>query len=452
MESITVKELLSAVGGVLIAGSGQTKITAVSTDSRTAGEGALFIPLAGERFDGHDYIEKALAAGAAGCLCARVPERLAEGKFYVQVADTMRALKALASWYRAAFDIPFVQVTGSVGKTTAKEMIASVLCQRYCTLKTDANFNNEIGTPQTLLRLAPEHRAAVIETGMDHAGQIRYLGEMVCPQIAVITNVGDAHIEFFGSRTGILAAKCEIFENLSADGLAVLNGDDVLLNTVALPQRIVRCGVGENCDVRVRNVADRGLDGVACDVETARQSYHLDIPAPGKHMVYPAAFAVAIGEALGLDTAEIVRGVAAYEPAGSRMHVIRLSEGRRLLDDCYNANPQSVESSLRVLSSGEGKKVAVLGDMAELGELTQAAHEKIGRLTRELNIDQVIAIGVKAKHIADNATENALWFATVPEAIPAIRAAFTPGCAMLVKASHSMHFEQIVKEYGKEQV
>ena len=451
MRTITVKELLSAVGGTLLAGSMETKIASVSTDSRTAGEGALFVPLVGERFDGHDYIDKALAAGAAGCLCVRVPAELQEGKFYVQVADTMRALKALASWYRGEFDIPFVQVTGSVGKTTAKEMIACVLSQHFRTLKTDANFNNEIGTPQTLLRLSPEHQAAVIETGMDHAGQIRYLGEMVRPQIAVITNVGDAHIEFFGSRRGILAAKCEIFENLSAGGLAVLNGDDELLNTVTLPQHIIRCGVGENCDVHVKSIIDRGMDGMVCDVITAQHSYHLEIPAPGRHMIYPASFAVAIGEALGLSEAEIVRGVAAYEPAGSRMHVIHLPDGRRLLDDCYNANPQSVEASLRVLSSSEGKKVAVLGDMAELGELTEAAHEKIGKLTKELGIDQVIAIGVKARRLAENAADNTLWFETVPEALAAINTAFTSGCAMLVKASHSMHFEQIVKEFSKEQ-
>ncbi len=437
------------MNGELAAGSQETVISSVSTDSRTVAPGALFIPLAGERFDGHDYIDRALSAGAAGCLCARVPAQRSEEKFYVRVPDTMRALKALASWYRAEFDIPFVQVTGSVGKTTAKEMIAGVLSQRFRTLKTDANFNNEIGTPQTLLRLERGDEAAVIETGMDHAGQIRYLGEMVRPQIAVITNVGDAHIEFFGSREGILAAKCEIFENLSADGIAVLNGDDELLGTVTLPQRIVRCGTGERCDVRVRGVEDHGMDGVVCDVETPRRRYHLSIPAPGRHMIYPAAFAAFIGETLGLPEEEIVRGVAAYEPAGSRMHMIRLSEGRRLLDDCYNANPQSVEASLRVLRSSEGRKVAVLGDMAELGELTEASHEKIGKLTRELEIDQVIAIGVKAKRLAENA-KDALWFETVPEAMDAIRAAFTPGSAMLVKASHSMHFEKIVEELSKE--
>lgn len=449
MRTITVGELLTAVDGELLAGSPDTEISAVGTDSRAIGAGELFIPIVGERFDGHDFIEKALHAGAAGCLCSRVPEPLLDGRFYVRVADTLLAYKALAVWYRAQFDIPVVQVTGSVGKTTTKEMIASVLAQRYNTLKTEANYNNEIGTPRTLLRLEQAHGAAVIETGMDRAGQIRYLGEMVKPTVAVITNIGDMHIEFLGSRESILAAKCEIFENLSPDGLAVLSGDDELLSTVTLPQRIVRVGKGENCAARVSGAAERGMDGVDCAVTTAKARYTLHIPAPGGHMIYPAATAVAVGEALGLSVDEITRGVAAYEPAGARMRVVRFSGNRRLLDDCYNAGPQSVRAALAVLAKSEGKRVAVLGDMGELGELSVSAHRAIGALTRELGVEGVIAIGVKAKDLADAASESARWFASVDEALPAIREAFAPDTAMLVKASHAMHFERIVEELTK---
>lgn len=191
----------------------------VSTDSRRVEQGCLFIPLVGERFDGHTYLTQALENGAAGCLCSRLPEALVPGKFYVQVEDTLRALGQLAGWYREKFPIPVVQITGSAGKTTTKEMIASVLSQHFLTLKTEANYNNEIGTPQTLLRLMPEHQAAVIETGMDHFGQIRYLGEMVRPTVAVITNIGDAHIENLGNtRQGTLRAKSEIFEHLQPGG------------------------------------------------------------------------------------------------------------------------------------------------------------------------------------------------------------------------------------------
>ena len=331
MRRLTVSELLTATGGTLLAGGVSAAVTSVSTDSRKAGEGALFIPLTGERFDGHDYIDKALALGAAGCLCARTPAAFLPDKFYIAVPDTRLALKALASWYRGQFNIPVVQITGSVGKTTTKEMIASVVSQRYRTLKTAENFNNDIGTPLTLLGLDDTYEAAVIETGMDHFGEIRYLGEMVRPHIAVITNIGDAHIEFLGSREGILKAKSEIFENLDADGVAILNGDDALLDTVALPQRIVRCGESAHADVRVSALRDRGIDGIACTVTTARAAYHLRIPAPGRHMIYAASLAAAVGEELGLSVPEIERGVALYEPAGSRMRVHRLSGDRRLL-------------------------------------------------------------------------------------------------------------------------
>ncbi len=444
---ITLAELVRAVRGALLAGDEKTAIAAVSTDSRTVGAGALFIPIVGESFDGHSFIDKALAAGAAGCLCAKVPPALQPGKFYIRVADTTFAYKELAAWYRSRFGIPVVQVTGSVGKTTAKEMIASVLSQRFKTLRTEANYNNEIGTPMTLLRLDDTYEAAVIETGMDRAGQIRYLGEMVKPTVAVITNVGDMHIEYLGSREGIFRAKCEIFENLAADGVAVLNGDDEWLDKVVLPQRIIRAGESAHCGARVSEVADRGIDGVSCVVTTEKTRYELRIPAPGAHMIYPASIAVAVGETLGLDADEIARGVAAYEPAGARMRVVNLALGRRLLDDCYNAGPQSMDAALRVLAKSEGNTVAVLGDMAELGELTVAAHRGVGRLAKELGVGTVIAVGAKAKDIATAA--DGQWFASVDEALPAIRAAFAPGTAMLVKASHSMHFEKITEELTK---
>ena len=448
MEPITVKELLAAVQGELRQRGESESIPGVNTDSRAVKAGELFVPLVGERFDGHDYIGKALAAGAAGCLYAREPEALLPGKLYIRVPDTLLALKSLAAWYRARFRLPVIQVTGSVGKTTTKEMIAAVLGAKFRTLKTEGNFNNEIGTPLTLLRLTREHQAAVIETGMDRAGQIRYLGEMVKPDIAVITNVGDMHIEYLGSRENILKAKCEIFENLKQDGLAVLNGDDELLNTVTPPQKMLRCGLSEHCDVRVSEVEDLGIGGIRCTVTTEKERCALSIPAPGRHMVYAAAMAAAIGEYLGETKEEIERGVAAYEPSGSRMHVIMLPENRRLLDDCYNAGPQSMAASLRVLGASGGKKAAVIGDMAELGDLTESAHREIGALTKELGIDTVIAIGARAKYFTEG-NPSAQWFESVDQAMDAVRAAFTAETAMLVKASHSMHFEKIVEELTK---
>ena len=448
MMPCTAREICAAVGGTLLQDSG-APVTGVTTDSRAVQPGQLFIPLVGERFDGHAYIAKALDGGAAGCLTAAAPETLLPGKLYIQVADTRLALKALASWYRDKFDLPVVQVTGSAGKTTTKEMIASVLSQRYNTLRTEGNFNNDIGAPLTLLRLMPEHQAAVIETGMNHFGEIRYLGEMVRPDIAVITNVGDAHIENLGNtRQGILRAKCEIFENLTPEGIAVLNGDDELLNTVTLPQTILRCGVGDGCGVRVTDIDDRGLEGVAWTVTIEGEYYRLTTSAPGRYMIYPMAMAAAIGRRLGLTREEIAAGVAAYTTVGSRMHLIRLPGERLVIDDCYNANPQSMAEGLRMLAASPARhRVAVLGDMGELGQLTAQAHRDMGALTRRLGLTAV-AVGEKM-HALTETDPQAQWFATVEEAMPAIRQLFTPGTAVLVKASHAMHFERIVKELEK---
>lgn len=448
MTPCTAREICAAVGGTLLQDSG-APVTGVTTDSRAVQPGQLFIPLVGERFDGHAYISKALDGGAAGCLTAAAPETLLPGKLYIQVADTRLALKALASWYRDKFDLPVVQVTGSAGKTTTKEMIASVLSQRYNTLRTEGNFNNDIGAPLTLLRLMPEHQAAVIETGMNHFGEIRYLGEMVRPDIAVITNVGDAHIENLGNtRQGILRAKCEIFENLAPEGIAVLNGDDELLNMVTLPQTILRCGVGDGCGVLVTDIDDRGLEGVACTVTIEGEHYRLTTSAPGRYMIYPMAMAAAIGRRLGLTGEEIAAGVAAYTTVGSRMHLIRLPGERLVIDDCYNANPQSMAEGLRMLAASPAQhRVAVLGDMGELGQLTAQAHRDMGALTRRLGLTAV-AVGEKM-HALTETDPQAQWFATVEEAMPAIRQLFAPGTAVLVKASHAMHFERIVKELEK---
>lgn len=451
MLPMTITEIAAAVEGKwLNPCEGAAPVTEISSDSRLVAEGCLFLPWVGEKFDGHSFIDSALDNGAAGCLCARVPETLRPDKFYIQVDDTRLALRRLASAYRDRFNIPFVQITGSVGKTTTKEMIASVLGAKFSVLKTQGNFNNDIGAPLTLLGLSESHQAAVIETGMNHFGEIEYLGAMVRPDIAVISNVGDAHIEFLGSREGILKAKCEILEHLKPGGLAVLNGDDALLNTVKEGDfRIARCGQSEHCDARIEELLDHGVEGITCTVVTKKDRYALTIPVPGAHMAYAASIAVVVGEELGLSHEEIVRGVAAYEPTGSRMRVVRLPDSRIILDDCYNANPQSVAAALEVLAKTEcEKKVAVLGDMGELGDLTEQAHYNMGALAAMLGIDLVVAIGPKAEKIADGAAQSGsevVHFMTKEEALQTLREELGSSTAMLVKASHAMHFEQIVE-------
>ena len=450
MQPMTVQEIAAATGGVWWnPREGAAPVTAVCTDSRRITPGCLFLPWVGEKFDGHNFIDMALDQGAAGCLCAKLPMNIRPDKFYIKVDDTRLALRALASAYRDRFAIPFIQITGSVGKTTTKEMIAAVLGAKYRVLKTPENFNNDIGTPLTLLGLEPEHQAAVIETGMNHFGEIEYLGAMVRPDIAVISNIGDAHIEFLGSREGILKAKSEIFEHLKPEGLAVLNGDDALLDTLDLPFRTLRCGQSEHCGVRISDIADHGVAGITCTVTTAKETYHLTIPAPGEHMVYSASMAAAIGEELGLSREEVIRGVESYKSAGSRMRILRLRGNRMILDDCYNANPQSVTAALEVLAKTDcDRRIAVLGDMGELGELTDQAHYNIGALAAMLGVDQIFAIGEKAIRIADGASGSGgsvLHFGTKEEALRELTEQFTENSAMLVKASHSMHFGMLVE-------
>ena len=326
-------------------------VAGVSTDSRSIAPGCLFIPLEGERFDGHSFITDALEGGAAGCFTTRERESYLPGKFYIKVRSTQRALWELARYYRQRFPIPFVAVTGSVGKTTAKDMIAAVLGAKYKVHKTEGNFNNEIGVPLTLLRLEREHQVCVVELGMDHAGEIDNLARLVEPDIALITNIGDAHIEHFGSREGIFKAKCEILPHLKEDGLAVLNGDDPMLSTLrgTLPQRAVFVGNGEELDYTAFDLNHDGAAHLSCRIRTPRGQFEAIIPALGSHMVYPTLMAAAVGETLGMRPDEIVRGIGTFLPTKMRMNIVRCKGDIIILNDAYNANPQSMRAAAAVL-------------------------------------------------------------------------------------------------------
>ena len=457
MRAVTALEMCRAVGGTLY-GSGEVSVAALSTDSRSIEAGVWFIPIKGERFDGHDYIDMALEKGAAGCFCARLPETLRPDKTYILVEDTKVAMKDLASWYRGQFDLPIVQITGSVGKTTTKEMIAGVLSQKLRTHKTKGNLNGDIGAPLMVLGIGEEHETAVIETGMDNFGQIRYLGEMIRPDFAVISNIGDSHMEYLGSREGILKAKSEIFENLRADGIAVLNGDDALLNTLELPFETIRCGMGENCNVRVENVKDLGVAGVCCTVRTEKDSYELEIPAPGVHMVYSAAMAAVIAERLGLSREEICAGVRGFEQTGERLRVERLNGGRIMINDSYNANPQSMGAAIRVLAGTEAaKRIAMLGDMKELGEATEAGHRKMGRLVGELGIDLLIAVGPYCRDYMVPAAKafgckDVRWYEDKTHAYDELLTEYCEGAALLLKASHFSGRFDLAADYLREKL
>ena len=446
MTPITTGQISEAVRGVLF-GSGHIEITAVSTDSRTIPRGAWFIPLAGERFDGHDYIDMALEKGAAGCFCARLPQKVRDDKVYILVEDTKRALRDLAAWYRGQFDIPVVQITGSMGKTTLKELLAGVLSQKYNTLKTPGNLNGDIGAPLTLLSLERSHQAAVIETGMDEFGQIRWLGEAIRPDIAVITCISDVHLSHFGSREDILKAKSEIFENLRPGGLAVLNGDDELLQTLKPDCETVFCGCGglrdiRRYDVRVERCEGHGLESLSCTVTTGRGAYFLEIPSPAAHMASLASMAVVAAERLGLTKEEITRGVAAYAPADNRLRVEHLPGGRLMINDSYNANPESVNADLRILARHTGgKRIAMLGDMMELGPVEEAGHRSVGELVGKLGIEVLLAVGPRSREYMAPAARSAgcpdvRCYPDREAAKEDLLALFAPGDALLLKASH----------------
>ena len=453
MEAMTVRELLDATGGTLLAGSPDQTFTAVETDSRAIHAGALFVALRGEQTDGHKFIAGALENGAAGCLVIDPPASVAPGRFCVQVPDTLLAIGEVARAYKAKFHIPVVGITGSVGKTTTKDMIAAVLGKKFRVLKTEGNFNNELGLPLTLFRLTREDQICVLEMGMNHFGEIDYLTKIVRPDVAVITNIGDAHIENLGSRANILKAKSEIFNYMESGSLAVLNGDDPLLRTLEgniLPG-IVFCGEDHQPPYEAKAMKQLGSKGMDCTVKTPKTEFTVTIPALGSHMIYPVLMACAIGEKFGMTGEEMKAGVESFVPTKMRMNVVRQGEVT-ILDDAYNANPQSMRAALEVLSQTEGTyRAAVLGDMFELGDLGPDLHRCVGEYAGAVgNIDTLLAVGDLAWHLYDGASQSdlpqVLYARDKAEAMPMLAEMIRPGAVILVKASRGMHFEEIVRE------
>ena len=453
MQALTLRQLLEAVNGTLLGDFDDLDAQAVqvSTDSRNITPGCLFIPLEGERFDGHSFIQAALEAGAAGCLTARERESYLPGRFYIKVRSTQRALWELARYYKKLFPIPFIAVTGSVGKTTTKDMTAAVLGARFCVHKTEGNFNNDIGVPLTLLRLEAQHEVCVVELGMDHAGEIDNLARLVEPDMALITNIGDAHIENLGSRENIFKAKCEIFPHLKRDGLAVLNGDDPLLASLegTLAQRTVFVGEGEGLDYTARDLSSDGAGHLFCRVKTPRSQFEANIPALGSHMIYPTLMAAAVAEALGMAPDEIIRGIGAFLPTKMRMNIVRCKGDIVILNDAYNANPQSMRAAAAELGDAQGRrKVAVVGDMKELGPGSEQFHRAVGGYFAQSGADRLIAIGELARFMAEGAQEAGLdqadYFPTLDAARNALSREVRAGVTILVKASRSMAFEKIV--------
>ena len=454
MEPMTIREIMEAVGGSLLGEFGDLNrtVSRVETDSRTIHPDSLFIPLVGERFDGHAYINAALEGGAAGCFTQRERDSYLPGKFYIKVKSTHRALRDLAKYYKQKFPIPVVAITGSVGKTTTKDMVAAVLGEKYNVLKTEGNLNNDIGVPMTLLRLKPEHQVAVLELGMNHAGEIDYLSAIVEPDVILMTNIGDSHIEHFGSREKILEAKSEIFHYAKENAVAVINGDDPLLNTLpgSLPCRFIRVGAGEGLDYRAVDLCSDGKSRLTCQVITPDEEFKAEIPALGDHMIYPTLMATAVGQHFGLTAQEIADGVLHFAPTKMRMNILTRGDDITILNDTYNANPQSMRAAVEVLANAKGEyKVAVLGDMFELGPLAPALHAGIGEYLAKAGIDCLVAVGELSKHIYDAAKEAGVpvcWHcADKEQAKPVLDSVVRPHATILVKASRGMALEELVE-------
>ena len=457
MEAITIREILAAVGGTLLRPFDEDRtIDCVDTDSRTMHEGSLFIPLSGERFDGHAYIDQALEDGALGCLTHKSVETLRPDKFYIQVEDTMTALGALARYYRNKFDLKVVGVTGSVGKTTTKDMVASVLSQRYRVLKTEGNYNNNIGVPKTLFRLDHTHQIAVIEMGMNHMGEIDYLTRIAEPDVAVITNVGDAHIENLGSRENTLRAKAEIFSGVRQGGVAVLNGDDPLIAKLdgVLIHPITWYGESEHCAWRCTSIKEAEHDTMHLTAETPLGHLETTMHCLGRHMLYPALTAAAVGGRFGLTLEEISRGIESFVPTKMRMDIVRCKNGVTILNDTYNANPQSMRAAVDVLANYSGSyRVAVLGDMLELGDLGPMLHESVGKAVGGTpGIDCLVTVGQLGEYIAKGAKSAGMTEVydrpNKEEAKVVLAQVMQPSAVFLCKASRGMKFEELT-EYLK---
>ena len=400
MKAFTLQEAAAALG--LPQMQAQAALADVCTDTRKIQPGSLFVCLRGERFDGHSFASQAAKLGAAALLVdhpvdADVPQLV--------VTDTGKALLQLAGWYRRRFQLPVVGLTGSVGKTTTKEFIALVLGAKYNTLKTQGNLNNEIGVPQMLFRLEDSHTAAVIEMGMNHFGELDRIAKAVRPNIGVISNVGVAHIEFLGSREGILKAKCEMLAHLEKDGVAILNADNDMLQTLEgkLPQRVRWFGVEHKKDFYADEIAQVGLEKTACTIHTPIGSVRVNIPIPGVHMVLNALSAAAVGVELGLTPEQVKAGIEGFRATKNRMSIETTKDGITILNDVYNSNPVSCKASLDILANAKGRRIAVLGCMGELGDDAEEGHREVGIHAAEKGIDVLYCIGLCCDYMADAA-------------------------------------------------
>jgi UDP-N-acetylmuramoyl-tripeptide--D-alanyl-D-alanine ligase len=453
METRPLKYVVSACAGELVRGSPESSINRVCTDSRQAQNGDLFLALAGERFDGHDFlnevVRKKVAAIVVECSKAAIVPRGDWG--VITVPDTRKALGRLAARYRLDFELPIVAVGGSNGKTTTKELLAAVLRQKLVTLASEASFNNDIGVPLTLLKLEAAHQAAVLEVGTNHPGELAPLVRMIQPKLGVITSLGREHLEFFGNMNGVIEEEGWLAELLPADGKLFVNGDSEGIERILQRSRapIVRVGLADKNDWRARDIRME-QQSMRFEIDSPNSDFagEYEIQLPGRHQVVSALFGVAVGAELGLGRAEIQNGLAECKPLKMRLQLWEVN-GVRVLDDAYNANAESMLAALQVMREMPcaGRRVAVLGEMAELGRHSAEAHEEVGRRAVEFGVEQLFAVGKMAGVMAGAARSAGLnrifEFADVELAAPAVKNFLKTGDLLLLKASRASRLERV---------
>ena len=451
MQRLNVKDVLAATGGTLVCGTEDFEISEIVTDSRKAGANMLFVPIVGDNNDGHDFIGSAFENGAETVVTHRDIPAMA-GKNIIRVRDTRIAFGDIARYYKEKYNLPTVAITGSVGKTTTKDMISAVLAMKYNTLKTQGNFNNDIGLPITIFRLEQKHEAAVLEIGMSHMGEIRYLASIAKPDVAVITNIGMSHIENLGSQENIYYSKLQICDFMDKDKLLVVNGDDKFLRRHFDRCRVVTCGIeNKDCDLVAENIKNLGIDGTKFTVKVDGENHEVYVKIPGVHNVYNALIAIAVGRHYNVPMKDIIDGIREFLLTSMRME-IREFNGVTVINDCYNASPDSMRAALSVLHDMKAKrKIAVLGDVLEMGTFAEKALYEVGLSIEDM--DMLVTVGDNSRFIARGASfagiKNTKSFKTNKEAIDCLREYLKPGDAVLVKASRGMRFEQIVDALKK---
>ena len=467
MRPFTVEEIIKAVGGTLVSGEKENIVYRVCTDSRKAEPGDLFFPLKGENNDGHDFLGQVLEAGCRTIVVSdesKIPKQAFASQTgdadIIVVGDTTAALQALASYYLECLPLKKkIAVTGSVGKTSTRDMLYYAASTSFKTGRNPKNFNNYFGLPLSIMDFEPDTEVAVLEMGMASAGEIETLARIARPDIAVITNIGVSHIENLGSREGILKAKLEVTCCFNENSVLIINADNDMLTpeNVKGPYRVITVGTGENCDYRINDVCDFGDKGIEYTLCHEGKDYRIKLPVPGAHNAINASLAVAASGLMGISPETAIKGFEQAELTEKRLNIKK--QGRiKVIDDTYNACPESMKSALNTLMSTEveegGRRVAVLGDMFELGKESPVAHLEVGRYAVEKKPDLLIAVGKDAEYIAQGAEPlgdgHVLRYETREDLEKEVHEIIRPGDTVLVKASRSMEMEKTVKEILKE--